>query len=238
MESDYGQKASSDQDMNEIMRRDVIRTLESHGARAVTDLAEMSEVERTKWLFWNLHEKLDDIRLLEPTLVAQVTSTQASVCDAQPGRGDVDMLDKRLELSCRWSLHLSFAGMQNETSYEIGEGWINLAIGTAPPAYPVLHKNQKAYLNADHTLFPNQMTLDGWITEGVWQEIKPHLYSPNPTCRTEVILLDNFMFPVRKGFDFVIGPAGSIGVTNMEFRTFSHPTDRRMTRRGESRLRT
>lgn len=236
MESDYGQKASSDQDMNEIMRKDVMRLLEAHGVRPVADLAEMSEAERAKWLFWNLHEKLDDIRLLEPTLVAQVTSTQASVCDAQPGRG-TDGLDKRLELSCRWSLHISFAGVQSETSYEIGEGWINLAIGTNPPAYPVLHKNQKAYLSADHTLFPNQITLDGWITEGVWQEIKSHLYSPNPTCRTEVILLDNFMFPVRKNFDFVTGPAGSVGLTNMEFRAFSHPTDRRMTRRNEIRQR-
>jgi hypothetical protein len=45
------------------------------------------------------------------------------------------------------------------------------------------------------------------------------------------------MFPVRKGYDFVTGPAGSIGITNMEFRTFSHPTDRRMSRRAEPRQR-
>ena len=39
----------------------------------------------------------------------------------------------------------------------------------------------------------------------------------------------------KKGFDFVAGPPGSIGVINMEFRAFSHPTERRLHRRGEPR---
>jgi hypothetical protein len=238
MESEYSQRPSSDLDMSEKLRKDVIRTLESHGARPASELVEMSEVERAKWLFWNLHENLDEIRQLEPTLTGQVTSTQLIVSDGQSMRADNRSLEKRLELSCKWHLHLTYAAFQNETSYEIGDGWINLSISDSPPAYPTLQKNQKAYLDADHSLYPNQLYLDGWITEGVWREIKPQLYSPNPTCRSDVLLLDNFMFPVKKGLDFVTGPPGSIGITNMEFRTFSHPTDRRMSRRSEPRQRT
>jgi hypothetical protein len=36
----------------------------------------------------------------------------------------------------------------------------------------------------------------------------------------------------------VQGPAGSIGVMNVGFRAFSHPTERRSFRRGEPRHRT
>ena len=126
---------------------------------------------------------------------------------------------------------LTYSAFPDEKTYEIGDGWINLFIGERAPAYPVLHKNQKAYLSADHSLYPNQLFLDGWISEGVWREIKPQLYSQNPICRTDVLLLDNAMFPVREGFEFVTGPAASIGITNIEFRTFSHPAERRMTRR-------
>jgi hypothetical protein len=64
-----------------------------------------------------------------------------------------------------------------------------------------------------------------------------HLANPNPTCRTDVVLPDNVLFPVKSGFDFVNGPAGSIGVVNMEFRAFSHPTERRLSRRGQLRRR-
>jgi hypothetical protein len=42
---------------------------------------------------------------------------------------------------------------------------------------------------------------------------------------------------VKSGFDFVNGPAGSIGVVNMEFRAFSHPAERRLSRRGQLRRR-
>jgi hypothetical protein len=238
MESEYMQKASSDlEEMNEKLRREVIRSLEPYGARPVSDLSDMTEGERSKWLFWNLHESLDEVRKLEPTLVGQVMSTQLTVSDGQSMWTDKKGLEKRLELSCKWHLLLTYSIYQNEKIYEIGEGWINLCIGENPPLRPSLQENQKGYLDADHSLYPNQLFLDGWITEDVWKEIKPQLYSPNPTCRTDVLLLDNFLFPVKKGFDFVTGPAGSIGITNMEFRTFSHPTERRMTRRGEPRQR-
>lgn len=238
MESEYVQKTSSDlEEMNEKLRHEVIRALESYGVRPVSDLSDMAEGERAKWLFWNLHENLDEIRKMEPTLIGQVMSTQVTVSDGQSMWSDKKGLEKRLELSCKWHLLLTYSIYQNERTYEIGEGWINLYIGETPPVRPLLQENQRGYLDADHSLYPNQLFLDGWITEDVWQEIKPQLYSPNPNCRTDVLLLDNFLFPVKKGYDFVTGPAGSIGITNMEFRTFSHPTERRMTRRGEPRQR-
>lgn len=238
MESEYIQKQYSDpEEMNEKLRREVIRSLESYGARPVSDLSDMTEGERAKWLFWNLHESLDDIRKMEPTLIGQVMSTQFTVSDGQSMWSDKKGLEKRLELSCKWHLQLSYSTYQSEKTYEIGDGWINLYIGETPPVRPLLQESQKGYLDADHSLYPNQLFLDGWITQEVWQEIKPQLYNPNPTCRTDVLLLDNFLFPVKKGFDFVTGPAGSVGITNMEFRTFSHPTERRMTRRGEPRQR-
>lgn len=238
MESEYMQKASSDfEEMNEKLRREVIRSLEAYGARPVSDLSDMTEGERAKWLFWNLHESLDEVRKMEPTLIGQVMSTQLTISDGQSMWTDKKGLEKRLELSCKWHLLLTYSIYQTEKTYEIGDGWINLYIGENPPVRPLLQENQKGYLDADHSLYPNQLFLDGWITENVWQEIKPHLYNPSPACRTDVLLLDNFLFPVKKGFDFVSGPAGSIGITNMEFRTFSHPTERRMTRRGEPRQR-
>jgi hypothetical protein len=190
MENEYAQRTSSDlEDINEKLRKDVIRSLEAHGARQVEDLSDMTEIERTKWLFWNLHERLDDIRLMEPTLIGHVTSTQLTVSEGQSMLRDGPALEKRLELSCKWNLLLSFPAFQNEKSYEIGEGWINLCIADRPPVYPSLHEKQRGYLNGDHSLYPNQLFLDGWITEPVWQEIKAQLYTPNPNCRTDVMLL-------------------------------------------------
>ena len=239
MENEFAQRPSSDlEDINEKLRKDVIRSLEAYGARQVADLSDMTEIERTKWLFWNLHERLDEIRSMEPTLIGHVTSTQLTVSEGQSMLRESPALEKRLELSCKWNLLLSFPAFQNEKSYEIGEGWIHLCIADRPPVYPSLHDKQRGYLNGDHSLYPNQLFLDGWITEPVWQEIKAQLYTPNPNCRTDVILLDNYLFPVKRGFDFVTGPAGSIGLTNMEFRSFSHPTERRMTPRRNERSRT
>ncbi|MDB5762336.1 MAG: hypothetical protein JWQ21_1331 [Herminiimonas sp.] len=239
MENEFSHKTSSDlEEMNEKLRKDVIHSLEPHGARPVSDLSDMTEGERVKWLFWNLHENLDEVRKMEPTLVGHVMSTQLTVCDGQSMWTDKKDMEKRLELNCNWQLLLTYSTYQNERSYEIGEGWVNLCIGDQPPKHPTLQENQKGYLDADHSLYPNQLFLNGWISEGLWQEIKPQLYSPSPASRTDILLLDNFMFPVKKGFDFVTGPAGAIGVTNAEFRAFSHPTDRRMTRRGEPRQRT
>ncbi|MDB5797373.1 MAG: hypothetical protein JWP36_1275 [Paucimonas sp.] len=225
------------EEINEKLRKDVLRQLEPHGARPVAELAEMTESERTKWLFWNLHERLDDIRMLEPTLIGQVMTTQLTVCDGQSMWNDNCKLEKRLELNCKWHLQLNYTAFQTEKMHEVGDGWINLAICDEPPSHPTLHRGQKGYLDADHSLYPNQLFLDGWISEGVWEEIKPQLYTTNPACRTDIVILDNYLFPVKRGHEFVCGPVGSVGITNIEFRNFSHPTERRLTRR-EPRQRT
>jgi hypothetical protein len=196
----------------------------------------MSEGERAKWLFWNLHENLDAVRRLEPTLTGQVVSSALTISDGQASLSGTSALEKRIELSCRWHLLLTYAHYQNEETFEIGEGLVNLHVGK-PPSHPALKEQQKGYLDADSSLFPNQLFLYGWITEEIWSEIKPQLYTTNPTCRTDILLLDNFLFPVKEGFDFVTGPAGSIGITNLEFRLFSHSNDRRMVRRNETRQR-
>ena len=238
MEHAFSHKSvsGSENHLHEKQRKDLLQTMQLFGARPVAELAEMTEAERCKWLFWNLHENLEEIRLMEPTLQARVTSMQFTVFDGSKLIGD-DFLQKRLDLSCKWVLQLTYPGFQEEISHGIGDGWINLVIADQAPAYPVLQDGQKAVLDADHSLYPNQLFLEGWITDGVWQEMRPHLCNANPTCRTDVVLLDNVLFPVKKGFDFVSGPVGSIGVINMEFRSFSHPTERRINRRGEPRHR-
>lgn len=238
MQKEHTARLSPDlEEINEKLRKDVLRSLEAHGARPVSDLADMAESERAKWLFWNLHERLEEVRMMEPTLIAQVVSTQLTVCDGQSMWSERCKLEKRLELNCKWFLQLNDSAFQAEKLHDVGDGWINLAIGDEPPSHPTLQKGQKGYLDADHSLYPNQLFLDGWISEGVWHEIKPQLYSTNPACRTDVVILDNFLFPVKRGNEFVCGPVGSIGITNIEFRNFSHPTERRMSRR-EPRQRT
>lgn len=238
MEYDAMQKTNADlEEMNERLRKDIMRSLEACGSRPVGDLMEMTEAERTKWLFWNLHENLDEIRRMEPKFIGQVVSTQLCVNEGRSMQSGIKGLEKQLELRCKWQLVLTYSTYQDEQTYELGEGWSNLSIGDQPSAQLAFQENQKAYLNADHTLYPNQLFLEGWMSEAMWQEIKPQLYTSNPTCRTEILLLDNFLFPVKRGFDFVSGPAGCIGITNIEFRAFSHPTDRRMNKRGESRQR-
>lgn len=232
MQKEYQSRKRPDlEEINEKLRRDVLRALEPHGDRPVADLSDMGETERTKWLFWNLHERLDEIRKMEPMLLAQVLSTQLTVCDGQSMWTDKCKLEKRLELNCKWYLQLNHAGFTVDKLHELGDGWINLFIGDEPPSHPTLERGQKGYLDADHSLYPNQILLDGWISEGVWQEIKPQLYSTNPACRTDVVILDNYLFPVRRGHEFVCGPVGSVGITNLEFRNFSHPTERRLRRR-------
>jgi hypothetical protein len=146
-------------------------------------------------------------------------------------------LEKRLDLSCHWLLGLTYPGYPDEITHSVGDGWINLIIADQAPTHLMVHEGQRAYLDADHTTYPNQLFLEGWISNQIWQEMRPHLWNANPTCRTDVVLLDNALFPVRQGFDFVQGPAGSIGVMNIEFRAFSHPTERRSFRRGEPRHR-
>lgn len=222
--------------LHERQRRELMQLLEPAGRRPVAELAEMSDAERCKWLFWNLHENLDEIRLMEPTLQARVTSTQFTVVDGS-SLSATGALEKRLDLACQWTLALSYPGYPEEITHSVGDGWVNLVVAEQAPAYLTVAGGQKAYLDADHTTYPNQIYLEGWVTNGVWQEMRPHLSNPNPTCRTDVVLLDNMLFPVKSGFDFVNGPPGAIGVVNLEFRAFSHPTERRMSRRNEPRRR-
>jgi len=228
--------------LNERQRRDLMHTMASCGERPVADLPELSDAERCKWLFWNLHENLDHIRSMEPTLQGRVTSLQFTVLDSSStvveGGGAELALEKRLDLSCHWLLGLTYPGYPDEITYSVGDGWINLIIADQVPAYLMVHEGQRAYLDADHTTYPSQLFLEGWVSNQIWQEMRPHLWNANPTCRTDVVLLDNVLFPVKQGFDFVQGPAGSIGVMNVEFRAFSHPTERRSFRRGEPRHRT
>lgn len=223
--------------LHERQRRDLMQVIAHCGSRPVAELADMSDGERCKWLFWNLHENLDNIRAMEPTLQARVTSLQFTALDSSGIPGE-SALDKRLDLSCQWLMGLTYPGYRDEITHTVGDGWINLVIADQAPAYLMVHDRQRAYLDADHTTYPNQLFLEGWITDRIWQEMRPHLWNANPTCRTDVVLLDNVLFPVRQGFDFVQGPAGSVGVMNIEFRAFSHPTERRSFRRGEPRHRT
>ena len=228
--------------LNERQRRDLMHSIASCGETPVADLPELSDAERCKWLFWNLHENLEHIRSMEPTLQGRVTSLQFTVLDSSRTvvEGGVTelALEKRLDLSCHWLLGLTYPGYPDEITYSAGDGWINLIIADQVPTYLMVHEGQRAYLDADHTTYPSQLFLEGWISNQIWQEMRPHLWNANPTCRTDVVLLDNVLFPVKQGFDFVQGPAGSIGVMNVEFRAFSHPTERRSFRRGEPRHRT
>ena len=54
----------------EKVRRELMHALRYSGERPVAELVEMSDAERCKWLFWNLHENLEEIRAMEPTLSA------------------------------------------------------------------------------------------------------------------------------------------------------------------------
>ncbi len=55
------------------------------------------------------------------------------------------------------------------------------------------------------------------------KEIKSQLYNASANCHTDLFIRDNFLFPVKPGHNFVTGPAGSLGITNMEFRISSQP---------------
>ena len=215
-------------------RDEVMKCLESAGRRPVAELSDMSDAERCKWLFWNLHQNLDAMRQMEPALQARVNSMQYSVLD-ESRVTDQRELSKRLDLACRWTMELRFPGYPDEVTFPIGDGWANLVIASEPPAYLHVAAGQKAYLDADHTAYPNQIYLEGWISDQLWQDIRTHLSNTNPSCRTDVVLLDSVLFPVRPEFEFVAGPPGTIGVTKLEIRTFSHPTERRMVRRAEPR---
>ena len=227
-------RALTESSPDERRRDEVLKCLEPAGRRPVAELSEMSDAERCKWLFWNLHENLEAVRQMEPALQARINSMQYSVMD-ETRLADHATLNKRLDLACRWTMELSFPGYPEEVTYPIGDGWVNLVIAAEAPAYLHVASGQKAYLDADHTTYPNQIYLEGWISDQLWQDVRAHLSNPNPSCRTDVVLLDSALFPVRRDFDFVAGPPGAIGVISLEFRAFSHPTERRMVRRSEPR---
>lgn len=224
MQSHSNLKFGLDSDeLNEKARRDLMRSLEQYGARRFADLSEMTDSERTKWLFWNLHERLDELRAMEPVLIGQIIRTQLTVSDGQSMWSEKWGLEKRIELSCKWQLLLKDSLYQKEDAYPINEGWIDLYVGKSPPLHPALQAHQKGYLDADSPLYPNQLFLYGWVTDGLWDEIKLQLNNASANCHTDIFLRDNFLFPVKPGLNFVTGPVGSIGITNMEFRVSSQP---------------
>jgi hypothetical protein len=196
----------------------------------------MSEAERSKWFFWNLHENLDEFRKLEPTLIGQVMCTQMTITEGQSEDNDTTGVEKQLSFCCKWHLRLLYSTYQNEEAFPIGEGTVDLVIANAAPSRLglALQKGQKAYLDSDNSLYPNQIFLNGWISEPVWNELKEQLYNPSPNCQTDIVLRDNCIFPVKAGFDFVVGPPGSVGVTSMEFRAASYSADRRAARRSQT----
>ncbi len=235
MRSDYIQRFGIEiDDAHEKLRREVMRTIEAHGTRPASDLVDMTEGERAKWFFWNLHENLDELRKLEPTLIGQVMRTQLTVADGLLMTTEKMGMEKNIMLTCRWHLRLAYTTYQNEEAYPIGEGSVDLSVADSMPSQPPLQKNQKGYIEPDNSLYPNQLYLYGWVAEPVWDEIKTHLYSPTPNCHTDLMLRDNCLFPVKQGFGFVAGPPGAIGITNLEFRVSSHSAERRMNRRSET----
>ena len=224
MNPEFARKADAELDeLNEKWRRDVMRTLEPYGAQPLSAMAQMSDAERTKWLFWNLHENLDAVRAYEPSLVGQIIRTQLTVSDGRSMWSEKYGLEKRAEFSCKWQLLLKPSSYESEQAYSINDGWIDLSIGDGPPSHPVLKSGQKGYLDSDSALYPNQLFLYGWVGEAVWQEIKPQLYNASASCHTDIYLRDNFLFPVKPCLDFLTGPAGAIGITNLEFRTATQP---------------
>ena len=222
MNDQDGLKTAAEPDeLEERQRREVVRALEPYGLRLISDLALMTQAEIAKWFIWNLHENLDELRKLEPTLVGHVVGSQLTVCDGQSMWSACGGLEKRIEFRCDWRLLLKYPAYQNEQAYQLGDGWIDLFVGPRPPPHPALAPEQKGYLHADSPLYPNQLFLYGWIGAGVWDEIKPQLYHPHADCQTDIFLRDNFLFPVKSGFDFVTGPAGAVGITNIEIRVSS-----------------
>lgn len=236
MRSDYNHKFNPDLvEMNEKLRKETMRSIESYGAKAIAELPDMSEAERSKWFFWNMHENLEEFRRYEPTLIGQVMCTQMSVTEGEQMDAEKTVaLEKRLYLNCKWHLRLVSSAFQTEEAYTIGEGPVELLISDTPPTSPMLQKCQRGYLDSDNSRYPNQISLYGWASETMWNEMKHHLYSPSPTCHTDILLRDSYVFPVRSGFDFVVGPPGSIGITNMEFRVSAYSGERRTQRRSET----
>jgi len=235
MRSEYTQRFSTELDeTHEKLRKDVMRTIEAHGSRPISDLPEMTDGERAKWFFWNMHENLGEFRKMEPTLIGQIMCTQLTLTDGLSMQTEKIGSEKRVTLNCRWHLRLAYASYQNEEAFPIGDGSVMLSICDELPTEPPLQKNQKGYIDSDNSMYPNQLFMYGWVTERIWAEVKQHLYSPLPNCQTDLMLRDESLFPVKPGFGFVAGPTGSIGLTNLEFSISFHAAERRMSRRTES----
>jgi len=235
MRSDYIPQFGSEVDEgHEKLRKEAMRTIEQHGKRPMSDLPDMSEGERVKWFFWNLHENLEEFRKLEPTLIGQVMCTTLTVADGLSVATERVGMEKSIALNCRWHLRLAYSTFQNEEAYPIGDGAVDLVVSNTMPQEPPLQSNQKGYIDADNSLYPHQLYIYGWVTEPIWNEIRQHLYSPTPNTQTDLVLRDDSLFPVRQGFKFVAGPPGAIGITNLEFRVASHSAERRTARRSET----
>ena len=235
MRVEYSQQFNPDLvEINEKVRKDVMRAIEGYGARPYADLPDMTEVERVKWFFWNLHENLDEFRKLEPTLIGQVMSTQTTVTEGQSMEPDTLVMQKRVMLNCKWHIRLVYSAYKNEEVHTVGEGIVDLLVSNSAPTNPALRSHQKGYLDTDNSFYPNLLFLYGWLSEAAWKEIKRHLYSAIPNCQTDILLRDNYIFPVKAGFDFVVGPPGAIGITNLEFQMSSYSGERRTMRRSDS----
>ena len=73
MRQEHVPKLNVDLDeVNERSRKEIMKTIESYGLRPISDLEKMSDGDRTKWLFWNMHENLDALRKREPALIGQI----------------------------------------------------------------------------------------------------------------------------------------------------------------------
>lgn len=235
MRGDITQRFGSGQDANyEKLRKDMMRTIEAHGRRDVSELEEMSEGERAKWFFWNMHENLEEFRKLEPTLIGQVMCMQLTITDGLSMATEKFGSETQVQLNCRWHLRLAYTAIQNQEAHSIGEGTVELSVSESLPSHPPLQKQQKGYIDSDNSLYPNKVYIYGWVTEPIWNAVRDHLYSPMPNCITDVILRDDSLFPVKSGFGFVAGPPGAIGITNLEFRVSSHSVERRNSRRNET----
>ncbi|MCU1444336.1 MAG: hypothetical protein JWQ59_2486, partial [Cryobacterium sp.] len=100
MRSEYNHKFNPDLgEMNEKLRKEAMRTIESYGNKTIADLPDMTEAERSKWFFWNMHENLEEFRKFEPTLIGQVMCTQMTVMEGeQMDTEKTSVLEKRLSL--------------------------------------------------------------------------------------------------------------------------------------------
>ncbi len=235
MRSDYISQFGSEIDEGyEKLRREAMRTIEQHGRRPMSDLVEMNESERVKWLFWNMHENLEEFRKLEPTLIGQIMCTTLTVADGLSVSTAKSGTGRTIALNCRWYLRLAYSTFQNEEAYPIGDGAVDLTVSNTRPETPPLQKHQKGYIETDNSLYPHQLYVYGWVAEAIWDEIRPHLYTPTPNTQTDLVLRDDSLFPVKPGFGFVAGPPGSVGITNLEFRVASHSVERRTARRAET----